>query len=51
MGRQIGFYSDGFGYLPWGWADDIVDQYELWQVAAPPPNSSARRAPAAATGP
>ena len=25
-----GFYSNGFGYLPWAWGSEPVDRYELW---------------------
>jgi hypothetical protein len=32
-----GFYSDGYGYLPWSWGTGEVDQYEQWLVAKPPP--------------
>jgi len=32
-----GFYSDGYGYLPWSWGTGEVDQYELWMVAKPRP--------------
>jgi hypothetical protein len=34
---RAGFYSDGYGYLPWSWGTGEVDQYELWLVAKPPP--------------
>jgi hypothetical protein len=39
MDRSVGagFYSDGYGFLPWSWASAEVDQYELWLVAKAPP--------------
>jgi hypothetical protein len=27
-----GFYSDGYGYLPWWWADGKIDEYKIWRV-------------------
>ena len=28
---RTGFYSDGYGWLPWWWDDDEIDEYELWR--------------------
>jgi len=28
----VGFYSNGFGYLPWAWGSEPVDRYELWEL-------------------
>ena len=27
-----GFYSNGWGYLPWAWGSTEVDRFELWRV-------------------
>jgi hypothetical protein len=32
-----GFYSDGYGYLPWAWGTGEVDLFELWMVTKPRP--------------
>jgi hypothetical protein len=29
---DAGFYSDSWGYLPWGWGDDALDEYDLWRI-------------------
>jgi 4-amino-4-deoxy-L-arabinose transferase-like glycosyltransferase len=31
-----GFYTEGYGYLPWSWGTGEVDHYELWRIAKPP---------------
>jgi hypothetical protein len=31
-----GFYSNGWGYLPWAWGDDVIDAVDLW-LAVPRP--------------
>jgi len=27
-----GFFTNGFGYLPWAWAHEPADRYDLWQL-------------------
>jgi 4-amino-4-deoxy-L-arabinose transferase-like glycosyltransferase len=27
-----GFFSNGWGYLPWAWGDDPLDTFDLWQI-------------------
>jgi len=27
-----GFYGNAWGYLPWAWGEEILDQYDLWQL-------------------
>jgi len=27
-----GFYSNGWGYLPWAWGSEPMDRYELWSI-------------------
>jgi len=27
-----GFYSNPWGYLPWAWGDDVLDQFSLWRL-------------------
>jgi 4-amino-4-deoxy-L-arabinose transferase-like glycosyltransferase len=27
-----GFYSTGWGFLPWAWGDDVLDRFSLWQL-------------------
>lgn len=27
-----GFFSNGWGYLPWAWGSDPLDRYDLWQL-------------------
>jgi hypothetical protein len=31
-----GFYTEGYGYLPWSWGTGEVDHYELWKIARRP---------------
>ena len=35
-GAGAGFYTEGYGYLPWSWGTGEVDHYELWKIARPP---------------
>lgn len=28
----VGFYSNGWGYLPWGWGRGEIDRFELWRI-------------------
>ena len=34
MSRQndIGFYSNTWGYLPWGWGNDEINRFEVWRI-------------------
>lgn len=34
MSRKLGagFYSNGWGYLPWAWGNDVIDTYTLWRL-------------------
>lgn len=27
-----GFYSNAWGYLPWGWGSDALDEFHLWRI-------------------
>jgi hypothetical protein len=27
-----GFFSQGWGYLPWAWGDDVLDVFDLWRI-------------------
>jgi len=29
---QAGFYSSGWGYLPWSWGSGTINHFELWKV-------------------
>ncbi|HEX4824962.1 MAG TPA: hypothetical protein VFV19_11690 [Candidatus Polarisedimenticolaceae bacterium] len=29
---DAGFFSNGWGYLPWAWGSDSVDRYEVWSI-------------------
>ena len=33
--QGAGFFSNGWGYLPWAWGSDPVDRYELWVIERP----------------
>jgi 4-amino-4-deoxy-L-arabinose transferase-like glycosyltransferase len=33
--HDAGFFSNGWGYLPWAWGSDPVDRYEVWSIEAP----------------
>jgi len=45
IGSGAGFYSDGYGYLPWSWAKGDIDQYEIWRVQKKrPPGARNRKA-------
>ena len=37
MSRALdaGFFSNGWGYLPWAWGNDPVDRYEVWSIERP----------------
>ena len=37
MSRALhaGFFSNGWGYLPWAWGRDPVDRYEVWSIERP----------------
>jgi len=37
-GAGAGFFTEGYGYLPWSWGTGEVDHYELWRLARPPRN-------------
>jgi len=28
----VGFFSDAWGFLPWAWGDDVVDELTLWRL-------------------
>ena len=28
----VGFYSNGWGYLPWGWSSSELDRFDLWRI-------------------
>jgi hypothetical protein len=43
VGSGAGFYSDGYGYLPWSWATGEIDQYEIWQVLKKVPAEGRKR--------
>lgn len=34
MSRALGagFFSNGWGYLPWWWGDGAVDRYDVWSI-------------------
>jgi hypothetical protein len=29
-----GFYSNGWGYLPWAWGDSLLEAFDVWRVAS-----------------
>jgi hypothetical protein len=31
-GTGAGFFSQGWGYLPWAWGDDVLDEFDLWRI-------------------
>lgn len=38
VGLGVGFYTNRWGHLPWGWGDDLIDAVDLWLApgARPP---------------
>ena len=32
MNLGSGFYSNGWGYLPWAWGDEVLDSFSLWEL-------------------
>ncbi len=32
MAAGAGFFSNGFGYLPWAWSDEPLDTFDLWRI-------------------
>ena len=32
MSNGAGFYSNGWGYLPWAWGRGEIDRVELWEI-------------------
>lgn len=28
----VGFYSDHWGYLPWGWGTEDIDRFDVWEM-------------------
>ncbi len=32
MANGAGFFSNGFGYLPWAWGDEPLDTFDLWRI-------------------
>jgi hypothetical protein len=32
MGKGAGFYSNGWGYLPWTWRRGELARFEVWRV-------------------
>lgn len=40
LDRCAGFYTNGWGYLPWAWSDEPIDVYDLWEFdpSLPPPS-------------
>jgi 4-amino-4-deoxy-L-arabinose transferase-like glycosyltransferase len=43
MSAGAGFWSNSWGYLPWAWGSDIIEQFDVWELpvspsASPPAN-------------
>jgi 4-amino-4-deoxy-L-arabinose transferase-like glycosyltransferase len=36
MSAGAGFWSNSWGYLPWAWGDDLVEQFDVWELPASP---------------
>ena len=34
---DVGFYSNGFGYLPWTWRNGPIERFTVWRVRAATP--------------
>jgi hypothetical protein len=32
IGHGAGFFSNGWGYLPWAWGGDELDRFEVWEI-------------------
>src|SRR5260221_501170 len=35
--EDVGFYSNGFGYLPWTWRNGPIERFTVWRVHAATP--------------
>ena len=36
MSSGAGFWSNSWGYLPWAWGSDVVEQFDVWELTASP---------------